>query len=98
MKYELKFEYTDKEKLENLIKFSYFYNENGKLINKDTFLFIDKEDAFYELIKDIEYFIKITNPVIDGFIKMIPKEDKNGIGLYPVQLYCIFENDKYSFF
>ena len=98
MKYELKFEYTDKEKLEKLIKFSYFDNENGKLINKNNSLFLSKEVPFYLLIKEIDYFIKITNPIIDGFIKMIPIENEKGIDLFPVNLYCTFEDQKYSFY
>jgi len=102
MLYELKLEFEDKNKLNDLIKKTYFSNElSGRLKKSDkTFLTLDKDSSLYIILKDMNNStVKIfNNDVMIGNLRMVISETDKNIKLYPCSIYCIVEDGKYSFF
>lgn len=101
MKYELKIEYTDNSKLKSIIEKSYFDNgNNGKLKGKSAFLTIQKEDPLFVVFKGMNNATtKIMNDeLIDGNMRCVVDENSEAIQLYPINNYCIIQEDKYSFY
>jgi hypothetical protein len=101
MKYELKIEYRDKVQLDNVIKESYFNTgTKGKLVGKKISLKISKEDPLFIVFKGLNNMTaKIINEdIIDGSVRCVVDETSDMINLYPVNPYCILEDEKYSFY
>jgi len=101
MKYELKIEYKDNDQLKSLINKSYFDNgNNGKLKGKLAFLKIEKEDPLFVVFKGLNNATtKIVNDeLIDGTMRCVVDENTEIIQLYPINNYCIVEQEKYSFY
>jgi len=101
MKYELKIEYKDNDQLKSLINKSYFDNgNNGKLKGKTSFLKIEKEDPLFVVFKGLNNATtKIVNDeLIDGTMRCVVDENTEIIQLYPINNYCIVEQEKYSFY
>lgn len=101
MKYEMKIEFSKKKELDNIIKKSYFDNNNGKLCGNSQHLKIDKKDPIYIMLKGLNNMtIRITNEeIIDGCMRfVVDGEHENHINLIPCSIYCIIENEKYSFY
>jgi hypothetical protein len=101
MKYELKIEYRDKIQLDKVIKESYFENApKGKLIGKKSSLKIEKEDPLFIVFRGLNNMTaKILNDeIIDGSVRCVVDETESQINLYPVNSYCIVEDEKYSFY
>jgi hypothetical protein len=101
MKYELKIEYRDKIQLDKVIKESYFETgTKGKLMGKKSSLKIDKDDPLFIVFKGLNNMTaKILNDeIIDGSVRCVVDETEQEINLYPVNSYCIVEDEKYSFY
>lgn len=101
MKYELKIEYRDKIQLDKVIKESYFEaGTKGKLLGKKSSLKIDKDDPLFIVFKGLNNMTaKILNDeMIDGSVRCVVDETDQEINLYPVNSYCIVEDEKYSFY
>lgn len=101
MKYELKIEYKDNNQLKSIIDKSYFENgNNGKLRGKTHFLIIDREDPLFVVFKGLNNVTtKIINEeLIDGSLRCVVDESPEVIQLYPINNYCIIEQEKYSFY
>lgn len=101
MKYEMKIEFEKKKELEHVIKKSYFSDENGKLCGKKINLKIDKKDPIYIMLRGLNNMtIRITNQeIIDGCVRFVVDDThENHINLIPCSIYCIIENEKYSFY
>ena len=101
MKYELKIEFKDSEKLETLIQKSYFEDGTlGKLVGKKSYVSIQSEDPLYIIFKGLNNItVKLTNDdMIDGSLRCVVDEIENIVNLYPVNNYCIIEDKKYSFY
>jgi len=100
MKYEMKIEFDRKSELKSVINKSYFINNNGKLIGQKHRLKIDKKDPIYLMLGGLNNMtIRLTNEeLIDGCVRFVVDEHPNHIYLYPCSIYCIIENDKYSFY
>lgn len=101
MKYELKIEFKDKEKLENIIKSSYFEdNNNGRLKGKKDYLTINENETLFIAFKGLNNItVKLINDdLIDGSMRFVVDEMINCINLYPINNYCIVEDKKYSFY
>lgn len=101
MKYELKIEYKDSEQLKSCIEKSYFETGTlGKLVGKQSSIKIEKEDPLFIVFKGLNNITtKITNEeIIDGTMRCVVDESPEIITLYPINNYCIQENEKYAFY
>jgi hypothetical protein len=101
MKYEIKIEYKQAEQLEKTIQKSYFEDgTKGKLVGKKAFITIDREDPLFIVFKGLNNTTaKLTNEdLIDGSMRCIVDETEDSINLFPINNYCIVEQEKYSFF
>jgi hypothetical protein len=101
MKYELKIEYKDKSQLDQVIKKSYFDDgTKGKLIGQKSSLKIHKDDPLFIVFKGLNNMTaKILNDeLIDGSVRCVVDETPEEIKLFPVNPYCIIEDEKYSFY
>lgn len=101
MKYELKIEYKDKSQLERVIKTSYFDDGNlGKLQGKKDYLKISSDETMFIAFKGLNNItVKLTNEeLIDGSMRFVVDETHDSVSLYPINNYCIVEDQKYSFY
>jgi len=104
MKYELKIEFKNKEKLIDVIQKSYFENGNmGKLVGKKDHISIESEDPLYIIFRGLNNMtVKLFNDeIVDGSMRCIIVDDtSNMINLFPINNYCIIEDKskKYSFY
>ncbi len=101
MKYELKIEIKDKSQLSQVIQDSYFTDgTKGKLVGKKSCIKIDKSDPLFIVFKGLNNMTaKILNDeLIDGSVRCVIDETSENINLYPVNSYCIVEDEKYSFY
>lgn len=101
MKYELKIEIKDKLQLTKVIEDSYFKNgTKGKLIGKESSIKIHQDDPLFIVFKGLNNMTaKIINEeLIDGSVKCVVDENQDEINLFPINSYCIVEDQKYSFY
>lgn len=102
MKHELKIEFKEKNQLDELIQNSYFQNNNqGKLVGKKYSLLIDQENPLYIAFKGLNNnTVKIINEeMIEGSMRcIVVHEESSKIELYPINNYCIIQDQKYSFY
>ena len=102
MKHELKIEFREKEQLDELIQNSYFQNNNqGKLIGKKYSLQIDQENPLYIAFKGLNNnTVKLINEeMIEGSMRcIVVHEEISKIELFPINNYCIIQDQKYSFY
>jgi hypothetical protein len=101
VKYEVKMELDNSDLLKSLIEKSYFDNGNlGKINGNKNFITIDNTFEIYNELKELtNSSIKISNQeIIDGTIRFMVTEDDNNIKLEPISIYCVKEEDKYSFY
>lgn len=101
MKYEIRIEYNQNDQLLNTIQKSYFEDgTKGKLVGKKAFLTIDKEDPLFIVFKGLNNLTaKLTNEdLIDGSMRCVVDETDESINLFPINNYCVMEQEKYSFY
>jgi hypothetical protein len=102
MKHELKIEFKENEILKNVITKSYFEDSNnGKLIGKKYSILIKEEDPLYFAFKGLNNLtVKLLNEdLIDGSMRcVVVHELETEIELYPINNYCIIQDQKYSFY
>jgi hypothetical protein len=101
MKYELKIEIKDKEQLINVINQSYFdTGTKGKLVGKQSSIKITQDDPLFIAFKGLNNLTtKIINEeLIDGSFRCVIDESETIINLFPINSYCIVEDQKYSFY
>lgn len=101
MKHELKLDYTDKSTLEKCIFDTYYTNgDRGKLSKIKIPLIVEKDDINYTILKGLDKMTaRITNSeVIDGSLRVSIEETEDNIRLIPCSIYCIKENERYSFY
>ena len=102
VKYEVKMELDNSDLLKSLIEKTYFENGNlGKINGNKNFITIDNTFEIYNELKELtNSSIKISNQeIIDGTIRFIVTEEgDNNIKLEPISIYCVKEDDKYSFY
>lgn len=100
-KHEIKVELNDSKSIVNIIESSYFQDgQMGKILGKKDYLTIDESDDINHVIfKGLNNAtVKITNKVVDGYMRFMIDETQGDIRLYPISIYCIKENDKYTFY
>lgn len=101
VKYEVKMELDNSNLLKSLIEKAYFDNGNlGKINGNKNFITIDETSKIYNELKELtNSSIKISNQeIIDGTIRFMVTEDGDNIKLEPISIYCVKEDDKYSFY
>jgi hypothetical protein len=101
MKHEIKVEFSNPIELQSLIKKAYFDNGTmGKITRKDDFIKIDEsDDVLHTIFKGLNNAtVKITNDIIDGNMRFVVDETQGEVRLYPISIYCIKEDQKYSFY
>lgn len=101
MKYELKIEFNKNEELKSLIEKSYFETgTKGKLSGQVESLKITKEDPLYLIFKGLNNMtVRLHNTeMIDGSLRLVVDEQEWGVSLFPCSVYCIIEEEKYSFY
>jgi len=98
IKYEMKVEIADNEKVRNLIEESYL-NSNGKLTKGGKIIFEKGGEEFEELKNLNKNTIKISNQeLILGTLRCIVEERDDSITIKPISLYCVDADGKYSFY
>lgn len=102
MKHELKIEFKENEILKNVIDKSYFVDSNnGKLIGKKESIQITEENPLYIAFKGLNNnTVRIINEeLIEGSMRCIViHEEISKIELFPINNYCIIQDQKYSFY
>lgn len=101
MKYELRIEFYKNEELKKLIEQSYFESGSmGKLLGQKYSLDIQKEDPLYIIFKGLNNMtVRLHNTeLIEGSMRMVIDEHEWGVNLFPCSIYCIVEDEKYSFY
>lgn len=102
MKHEIKVEFSKTELLKDIIEKAYFEEGlGGKILGKKHFIKVDEEvdDVSYVIFKGLNNAtVKITNEIIDGSMRFLIDETSGEVRLYPVSIYCIREEEKYSFY
>ena len=100
MKYDIKLDFKNSKILIDLIKNSY---TNGILNDTSFCLILDKTTEIQQTSVGLDnIFVRLNNEnIIDGYLKMLLKEDidNHTIKLYPISLYCDYDEKtkKYSF-
>lgn len=100
MKYELKMEYYDNNLLKSVISEVYFGDIPGKLSNKfKSGIYLEKDYPNYNDFKGMNnHVVKLYNEIIDGSLRLSIEEMEDCVFLKPCSIYCIIENNKYSFY
>lgn len=101
MKYEIKIDFKDAQQLQEVIQSSYFEDGTlGKLVGKKSFLTIPQEDPLFIVFKGLNNMtVKLTNEsLIDGSMRCVIDEGSDKVSLYPINNFCIVEDEKYSFY
>lgn len=101
VKHEIKVELKNSDSLKAIIEKSYFEEGNlGKILGKKNYLTIDEsDDVNYVIFKGLNNAtVKITNEIIDGSLRFLVDETQGDIRLYPISIYCLKEETKYSFY
>ena len=101
MKHEIRVDYQNSKELQSLIKKAYYNNGTmGKITSRDNFIKVsEKEDVLFTILKGMNNAtIKVINESIDGTMRFMVDENSNEIRLYPISIYCVKENEKYSFY
>lgn len=102
VKHEVKVGMTNVEEIRSLIEKAYYKDgDHGKIMGKNHYLVIDESDDInYTIFKGLDgSTIKIINEeLIDGTMRFIVDETEGEVRLYPISIYCIKEQDKYSFY
>jgi len=101
VKYEVKMELDNSDLLKSLIEKAYFEDGNqGKISGKKNSILIDNSFEIYNSLKELNNStIKISNQeIIDGTIRFMVTTEHDSVKLEPISIYCIKEEDKYSFY
>jgi hypothetical protein len=101
VKHEIKVELSDSTAIQQIIEKTYFENgQMGKILGKEHYLTIDESDDInHTIFKGLNNAtVKITNEIIDGSMRFLIDETEGDVRLYPISIYCIKEETKYSFY
>jgi hypothetical protein len=103
MKFEPKLEFKESKDLKELIEKNYFeLGDRGKITRKNKLspLRITKEDPNYIMFKGWNNnIVRLTNDeIMTSSLKFIVEEEQDLVNLFPINTYCIIEDEKYSFY
>lgn len=102
MRHEIKIDFPDSKTLQALIEKAYFEQGTmGRIKGQDHFLKIEEsDDVLYTVLKGLNNAtIKIINDdLIEGSMRFLIDETKGEIRIYAASIFCIKDEDKYSFY
>jgi hypothetical protein len=103
MKFEPKLEFKELQDLKEIIEKNYFeLGDRGKIASKSNRfpLKITKENPNYIIFKGWNNnFVRLTNDdLMTSSLKFIVEETQDEVNLYPINTYCVLEEEKYSFY
>jgi hypothetical protein len=101
IKHEIRVELTNTEDLSKIIDKSYFKEGFGGKITDSKKNFIPiTDDVNVSIFSGLHNAtVKIMNDeLIDGAMRFLIDESDKGIRLYPISIYCIKIDNKYSFY
>ncbi len=102
VKHEVRVGMSNTDELKNIIEKAYYEGgDRGKIMGKKHYLVIDESDEInWTIFRGLDgATVKIVNEeIIDGSMRFIVDETNGDIRLYPISIYCIKEEDKYSFY
>lgn len=100
VKHEIKVGLSNVDDLRKIIKKAYYEDgDHGKIMGKTHYMIIEDEidQAIFRGLDGAT--VKVVNEeLIDGSMRFIVDESEGDIRLYPISIYCIKEQDKYSFY
>ena len=101
-KHEIRVELSNSDDLKTIIEKAYFKEGfGGKILGKKHFIKIDEsDDVNHTIFKGLNNAtVKVTNEeVIDGAMRFLIDETEGELRLYPISIYCIKEEERYSFY
>ena len=103
MKHEIKVEFSNSNALKQIIEKAYFEEGLvGKILGQTHFIKVDEsvDEICFAIFKGLNNTtIKITNSeVIDGSMRFMIDETNDEIRIYPISIYCVKEDNLYSFY
>lgn len=103
IKHEIKVELLKSKELIEIIEKAYYKDGfGGKITNtKKHYITIDEsDDVNYTIFKGLNNgTVKVLNDeIIDGPLRFLIDETQGEIRLYPISIYCIIDEGKYSFY
>lgn len=103
MKHEIKVEFSNGDILKGIIEKAYFEEGlAGKIMGNNNFIIVNEEvdDISYTIFKGLNNAtVKITNSdVIDGSMRFMIDETSGEVRLYPISIYCVKEEERYTFY
>lgn len=101
-KHEIRVELSQSDELKTIIEKAYFEEGfGGKIIGKKHFITIDEtDDVNHTIFKGLNNAtVKVVNEeIIDGSMRFMVDETEGEVRLYPISIYCIKEEERYSFY
>jgi hypothetical protein len=101
VKHEIKVELDKTEEIKHIIEKAYFEEGfAGRITSRNHYLTIEESDDInYSIFAGLNNVtVKIINEeIIDGTMRFVIDET-DGIKLYPISIYCIKEEERYSFY
>lgn len=100
-KQEIRLHYNGVDELKDIIEKAYYKNgDHGKIVGKCKHYLTIKEDVNISILTGLDKStIKlVNNEVIDGTMRFMVDESQGEIRLYPISIYTIKEEEKYSFY
>jgi len=102
MKHEIKVEFSNTDVLKQIIEKSYFEEGlSGKIQGNINFIKVDEnvDEVCYTIFKGLNNAtVKVTNPIIDGSMRFLIDETSGEVRIYPISIYCVKEEQRYSFY
>jgi len=103
MKHEIKVEFSNGDILKQIIEKAYFEEGlAGKIMGKNNFITVSEEidDISYTIFKGLNNAtVKITNSeLINGSMRFMIDETSGEVRLYPISIYCVKEEERYTFY
>lgn len=100
IKHEIKVGLSNVNELKDIIERAYYEEgDHGKIMGKTHYMTID-DDVNQTIFKGLDgATVKIINEeLIDGSMRFMVDESEDEIRLYPISIYCVKEEDKYTFY
>jgi hypothetical protein len=100
-KHEVKVEITEKDSILSMINKAYPKSMKGRINGNENFMEIYSTSDSFSVFKGLNgSTAKISNQeIIDGTIRVMVREEKGIVKLYPISIYCIDdEQGRYIFY
>jgi len=101
VKQEIRIELTNTDDLRSFIEKAYYTDgDHGKIIDSNKNYITINDDLNLSILSGLDKnTVKVSNSeIIDGSMRFIIDESNGDVRLYPISIYSIKEQDKYSFY